>query len=134
MTKKELKRYFRIFDANLNRCREGLRVIEDSARFVLAKNSIYKSARNLRHKLDSVTRDIYPELLKQRDSVADSGRKIKEGKRNNLEAVLAANFRRAEESLRVLEEYSRIVKPQAGREIKNLRFAVYTIEKKLLQK
>jgi thiamine-phosphate pyrophosphorylase len=121
----------RLIDANLNRCREGLRVVEDTARFVLEKDKLYKEVRALRHRLDTLTRHIYPELLQQRDSVADAGRVIKEGRRENIGGVLAANFRRAEESLRVLEEYGRLIAPAAGPEIKKIRFAVYTLEKEV---
>lgn len=129
-----MKKYFRLFDANLNRCREGLRVIEDTARFVLKKEKVYMQIRSLRHTLDKLTRAVYPELLAHRDSVADAGRKIKEGGRSNLRSVLIANFRRAEESLRVLEEYGKLVSSSAGSKFKKVRFAVYTIEKQILTK
>ena len=36
------KKYLRLFDANANRCREGLRVIEDTARFVIGSEPLYK--------------------------------------------------------------------------------------------
>jgi thiamine-phosphate pyrophosphorylase len=124
----------RLIDANLNRCREGLRVIEDTARFVLGRDKEYIAVRKLRHRLDSVTRTIYPELLRQRDTKSDAGRTIAEGSRPGLEAVLAANFRRAEESLRVLEEYGKLIAPDAAPELKALRFAVYSLEKKFLGK
>jgi thiamine-phosphate pyrophosphorylase len=123
--------YFRIFDANLNRSREGIRVVEDTARFILKNEKAYKILRGLRHRLDKITRKIYPELLLKRDSAGDTGRKIKEPKRKNLYAVLAANFRRAEESLRVLEEYSKLVMPGSGPKFKEIRFKLYISEKKL---
>ncbi len=126
--------YYRVIDANLNRCREGLRVIEDTARFVLDLGAVYKKVRTLRHAVERLTRRMYPELLARRDAVADEGRTIPEGKREDLDAVLAANFRRAEESLRVLEEYSRLVQPELGCEFKSIRYAVYSLEKKLLAK
>ncbi len=126
------RKYFRLFDANLNRCREGLRVIEDTARFVLVRPAAYKKARALRHELDRLTRGIYPELLVRRDAVSDAGRGIKEGGRKNLRSVLAANFRRVEESLRVLEEYGKLVSPKAGAKFKKIRFSAYTLEKLVL--
>jgi thiamine-phosphate pyrophosphorylase len=124
-------RYYRVFDANLNRSREGLRVIEDTARFVLEDAQLYKQARSLRHRLDKATRKIYTVLLHERDAHADAGRVIKEGKRESINAVLSANFRRVEESMRVLEEYSRMVIPPAGAEFKAIRFATYILEKKV---
>ena len=129
----EDKKYLRLIDANLNRAREGLRVVEDTARFVLNRPEIYKNARGIRHKLDTATRSVYPELVAQRDSEKDSGRKIKEGKRPGLSAVVSANFRRVEESLRVLEEYSKLISPSAGAVFKKARFNAYILEKKLLK-
>lgn len=123
-----------MIDANLNRAREGLRVVEDTARFVLGEDGAYKKARGLRHRLDKLTREIYPALLAKRDSRRDAGRKIKEGKREDLGAVLAANFRRSQEAVRVLEEYSRLIAPGAGPALKEIRFAVYALEKKLVPK
>lgn len=126
------KRFLRLFDANLNRCREGLRVIEDTGRFVLLDKSVYIKARKLRHLLDRLTRPVYPELLEQRDAVKDSGRKIKEGKRESLQGILSANFRRAEEALRVLEEYGKYICPEAAPEFKASRYEIYSLEKKVL--
>ncbi|MCX5782457.1 MAG: thiamine-phosphate pyrophosphorylase [Elusimicrobia bacterium] len=126
------KKAYRLFDANLNRAKEGLRVIEDTARFIFDKQKLYKNIRSLRHKIDKLTRKIYPELVGERNSKADPGRKIKEGKRKNLEAILIANFKRVEESLRVLEEYSRLIYPSAGPGFKSARFSVYLLEKKVL--
>lgn len=126
------KKYLRLFDANLNRCREGLRVVEDTARFILDKDGIYIRARAVRHRLDVLTRRIYPELLNKRNSRNDPGRTIKEGERKSLKGVLSANFRRTEESLRVLEEYSRLLMPELGAELKKLRYKVYCLEKELL--
>ncbi len=126
------KKFLRLFDANVNRCREGLRVLEDSARFVMNKPALYKKLRSLRHSVDRLTRNIYPEMLAVRDSVSDSGRSMKENsKRSGLGAVLAANFRRVEESLRVLEEYGKIVCPDSAKEFKAIRYAAYTMEKKV---
>ncbi|MHB9156200.1 MAG: hypothetical protein ACYC5N_11035 [Endomicrobiales bacterium] len=125
-------KYLRIIDANLNRAREGLRVVEDTARFVLRSGRWYKRARAARHRLDTLTRPLYPVLLKQRDSRSDAGRTLPEGKRASLEAVLAANFRRVEESLRVLEEYSRLISPAAGPALKAMRFSIYILEKEFL--
>ena len=124
------KKCLRLFDANANRCREGLRVIEDTARFVIGSEPLYKKTRGLRHAADKLTRACYGELIGQRDSVKDSGRRIPEGKREDLKAVVHSNFKRVEESLRVLEEYSRLVCPEAGPGFKKIRFSVYTLEKR----
>jgi hypothetical protein len=126
------KNYLRLIDANLNRCREGMRVVEDTARFVRCDRAGYTEARRIRHQLDLLTRAVYPRLLAERESVQDAGRTLVEGKRESIAGVLAANFRRAEESLRVLEEYSRLIAPAAGPSFKELRYAAYVLEKKMV--
>ncbi len=129
------KVFLRVIDANLNRAREGLRVIEDTARFVTGSNNAFKEPRSMRHSLDKITRRIYPELLSQRDSFSDEGRTIKEAKkRKGLKALLSANFRRVEESLRVLEEYGKLVSPAAAPVFKKLRFRTYILEREFLVK
>ena len=78
---------------------------------------------------------MYPELLRQRDSGSDEGRTIKEEKkRKGIKALLGANFRRVEESLRVLEEYGKLVSPEATPVFKKLRFKIYMLEKGFLVK
>src|ERR1700690_3776408 len=65
---------WRLLDANANRAREGLRIIEDTARFVLDKPQAAKAFRVLRHGLDGLVRDHYKTLLSARDVAHDSGR------------------------------------------------------------
>jgi thiamine-phosphate pyrophosphorylase len=127
-----VKKYLRLFDANLNRAREGLRVIEDTARFVLINGKVFAEARAARHRLDKITRNIYPALLKERDSRSDKGRIVKESKRPGLKALLSANFRRVEEALRALEEYSKLVAPKAAPAFKEIRFKTYILEQEYI--
>jgi len=126
------KNLYRVIDANLNRAREGLRVIEDTSRFVLSRDDASENARNLRHRLDFITRKVYRQLLTERDTASDPGRKNRETKHKNVSALLGANFRRVEEALRVLEEYGRIISPLASAAIKSIRFKIYKLEKELL--
>ncbi|OGS19159.1 MAG: hypothetical protein A2219_06085 [Elusimicrobia bacterium RIFOXYA2_FULL_50_26] len=122
----------RLIDANVNRCREGLRVIEDTARFVLGNGTLYRRLRALRHSVDKATRRIYPQMIAHRNSVSDTGRALKECKRDNIRAVASANFRRVEESLRVLEEYGRLLIPGSRAVFKEIRYKVYNYEKQLI--
>ena len=46
-------------------------------------------------------------------------------------ALLAANFKRCEEALRVLEEYGRVMSPKSVKGAQALRFKVYQWERKL---
>src|SRR5882672_1935672 len=67
-------RVWRLLDANANRAREGLRVVEDTARFILALPKASSALRGLRHRLDQLIRRHYGMLLQHRDVENDSGR------------------------------------------------------------
>jgi thiamine-phosphate pyrophosphorylase len=123
-----------ILDVNLNRAREGLRVLEDTSRFLWKDQALFKIFRSLRHGLDKITRKAYPQLLASRDSVYDLGRRIPEQKKRDFQGLVAANCRRAEEALRVLEEYGKVLRPGAVQQFKRFRYRLYTAEKKALRK
>lgn len=126
-------RILRLLDANLNRCREGLRVLEDTARFAWDDEVLFQSFRKERHALDMITRKLYPELVSARNSAGDPGRAIPEKGRARFESVVAANLRRCEESLRVLEEYGKLFSAGAGGKFKRIRFKIYDLEKQALK-
>ncbi len=128
------KNFIRILDTNLNRCKEGLRVIEDTARFVLCDETLYKKIRKIRHLSSGYLSDIYDRMLSARESIKDAGRTANEASRHGLKNVLIANFKRAEESLRVLEEYSKIINFKTALQYKALRYKVYDLEKRMLLK
>ncbi len=128
------KKFIRILDTNINRCKEGLRVIEDTARFVFDDEQIYKKTRLIRHNATKYLQEHYKTMLSARDSIRDSGRKVSEQPRIKLESITAANFKRAQESLRVLEEYSKIIDFETALKFKALRYKVYTIEKTMMLK
>ena len=123
------KNFIRILDTNLNRTKEGLRVIEDSARFVFNNEQIYKQLRDIRHKATSFLEKQYEQLISERHSVKDVGRKVTEDKRIDLKNIIIANFKRVEESLRVLEEYSKLINFEIALNYKELRYSIYQIEK-----
>ncbi|MDR0956669.1 MAG: hypothetical protein LBL77_02250 [Endomicrobium sp.] len=123
----------RIIDANLNRCREGLRVIEDGVRFILNDKLLYEKIRNIRHNVDKILRSKYKELIKERNSVDDAGRQIPEVSVKELQEIIMANLKRSQESLRVLEEYSKVFIPEISAEFKKQRYEVYTLEKKIFK-
>jgi thiamine-phosphate pyrophosphorylase len=120
---------FRIIDANLNRCREGLRVIEDSLRFVLNDCIFYKKIRNIRHNVDKILRSKHGKLIAERDSIEDVGREVLEPSKRKMQEVVTANFKRAQESLRVLEEYSKNFVQEFSAEFKKQRYLLYVAEK-----
>ncbi len=127
------KGIYRILDVNLNRCREGLRVIEDIYRFEYSREDVYRRLRNIRHRLNKIFGRMYPQLLISRQSREDFGQRFKEKKRKNIEEILIANFKRIEESLRVLEEFVRLISKDVGKRLKTIRYALYDMEKRLLK-
>ncbi|MBK8871245.1 MAG: hypothetical protein KBG07_06940 [Elusimicrobia bacterium] len=134
MIKIDNEKISRVLDANLNRAREGLRVLEDTARFVWDDRALFSALRRARHGLDKATRSAYPRLVAGRESAKDMGRCMAEGKSRDWPGLVAANFRRVQEALRVLEEYGKVFAPTAAAQFKKNRFQIYLQEKKALQK
>jgi thiamine-phosphate pyrophosphorylase len=131
------KNIYRIIDANLNRAREGLRVVEEVARFIWEDEKLSKGLKNLRHKLTKISRESFDQrfLLQCRDSQSDLGARgmgFYEGKREDVQGIVQANLRRTEEALRVLEEFGKIIKKRSAEQFKKLRFKIYTLEKVIL--
>ncbi len=117
-----------ILDANLDRAREGLRVIEEWCRFGLENLTLTAQCKQLRQELAAWHHD---KFRLARNTVADVGTNlthINEEYRRDIGAVLGANFARVQESLRVLEEYGKIENPEMSRAIKQMRYQVYAIE------
>jgi thiamine-phosphate pyrophosphorylase len=122
---------FRVVDANLNRLKEGIRVIEDIARYVHNDKELATSLKNLRHLCRIEPLEA---LLASRDSVNDVLRPSMQSEMNrtDLRSILIANYKRAQESSRVLEELYKIVDPALSEQFKNIRYELYTLEKKNL--
>lgn len=122
----------RILDANLDRSREGLRIIEEWCRFGLNHSQLAQSCKEMRQELAQWhTAD----LRLARDTPADVGTSLshpREETRSSLENLLQANLCRVQEALRVLEEYGKLYNPLMGESFKQLRYQVYAIESQLL--
>ena len=127
------KNVLRIIDANLNRTKEGLRVVEDFLRFAVENEKLSSQIKILRHEVDRIGRNIYPKLVLSRDIQSDIFREKKESSKEDIKSVVVSNIKRAEESLRVLEEFSKIISANAGAKFKKIRFRVYDIEKELIK-
>lgn len=123
---------YRILDANLDRGREGLRILEEWCRFGINSAHWTEECKNLRQELASWHSD---EIRAARDTPGDLGTELshpQEETRSSLTHVLQANFCRVEEALRVLEEYSKIYQPEMGLACKKMRYRVYTLESGLI--
>jgi thiamine-phosphate pyrophosphorylase len=126
----------RILDAAANRAREALRVIEDYARFALDDAFLCREVKTLRHDLaeamDSAGR--LP-LLEARDTLADVGTKIgipSESNRDSSRHVVQVNLKRLQEALRSLEEFGKLIRPELGAALEQIRYRSYTLERALI--
>lgn len=123
--------YNRIIDANLNRLREGLRVIEDIMRYNFDHHEFASTLKSIRHKSKTAN---YISILKYRDSINDTLKNSTkdELKRNRLVDVVIANFKRTQESSRVLEEILKIEDIKSSENFKLIRYQLYELEKQIL--
>ncbi len=151
---------FRIIDANFNRAREALRVMEEYARFVLDDAALASEVKGLRHDLGrSITAfeergqqamqpgeteslgagaEISPgqsdPVIRHRDIVGDVGRNVTtpgEYERADLGHVAQAAGKRLSEALRALEEYGKTIRPDFAAAIESLRYRGYELERRI---
>ncbi len=124
---------FRILDAAANRTREGLRVLEDWARFALDDAHLTTCLKQLRHDLAVALAPVpWEQRLAARDTEADVGTAIHtsaEFARDSAAEVLIANFLRVQEGLRSLEEFGKVFDPAIGQAIGQLRYRAYTLHR-----
>lgn len=121
----------RILDANFDRAREGIRIIEEWCRFGLNHTELAAECKNIRQELG---RWQSPEIRAFRDTPGDPGTELshpQEETRASVTQVLTANFCRTQEALRVLEEYAKIENTEMAIACKHLRYRVYTLETNL---
>jgi len=121
----------RIVDVNLNRLTEALKVLEDVVRLGLEDRRLLARIRALRERVSRATRMLRRQVITSRQSESDPGRsdRFDRMKRRGLEDVLMANFKRAEEAARVLEEVLKIATPRLAARCKEVRFRLYDLEK-----
>lgn len=126
---------YRVIDANLNRAKEGLRVCEDLCRFVIEDIVQTKALKKVRHQLTACILALpMADLIQARDIVGDIGKGTlpSEAARVNISDIFYANAQRAKESLRVLEECTKVLKIDVSQSLKELRYQVYDIEKTII--
>lgn len=128
----------RIIDANINRTKEGLRVCEEITRFILNSRSLTAQFKNIRHKIDSLLKYLLTKasLLKKRQILTDVGRGnfADEMQRRNYQDIFFANIQRVQESLRVLEEFTKLTDIEIAASFKRIRYDIYEIEKKVIKR
>jgi thiamine-phosphate pyrophosphorylase len=128
----------RMLDANLNRAREGLRVVEDVARFALDDAATSREAKRIRHELAAAMTQLgVPDqaLLDARDTPGDVGIShsgASDQRRDQLSTLAHANAGRVAEALRVIEECCKLLgKSDVAHRVESLRYATYTLHQQV---
>lgn len=123
----------RLLDANLDRAREGLRVIEDWCRFGLDRDDLVARTKDLRQRLGLLHEDRFKQARHTAsDPAAGLGHPAQESRRTPSQ-VVAANCARVQEALRVLEEFARSEAPELARQAAAGRYALYDLELAVLR-
>jgi thiamine-phosphate pyrophosphorylase len=126
----------RILDANFNRAREAIRMLEDIARFSLNDADLASGFKTLRHDLTaSLETTDSLRMLAHRDTPHDVGTQLQtraEYQRESLHDIAAASAGRLSESLRAIEE---CLKGQAltdeAKRVEQARYAAYALDQRL---
>ncbi|MDR1270323.1 MAG: thiamine phosphate synthase [Planctomycetaceae bacterium] len=124
---------YRLLDAAANRGKEAVRVVEDFVRFILDNPVLTRQLKDFRHEFQDILNS-FPtrSRLVARNTEHDVGTVLEgnsEYQRDSADTVLATNFGRLQESLRSLEEFSKLVKPEISRRFERLRYQCYTLQK-----
>jgi thiamine-phosphate pyrophosphorylase len=128
-----MRDHLRLLDANGNRAAEGLRVLEDVARFLFDDAVLGGEAKRLRH----AVRNLIPGAAAGgRDTAGDVGTVLTapgEMERSGLMAVVRANAARVQEALRSAEEAGKLTGDGAvAAGLEQARYAAYRLESGLL--
>lgn len=125
----------RLVDANANRAREALRVIEDYARFVLNADPLCSTLKSIRHDLTQTLAGVLPHAILHRDTPGDVGTAIttpEEGQRDDLTDIVIAAGKRLGEALRAIEEGLKAVAPEQSPRVETLRYRFYDVEQRIV--
>jgi len=126
----------RMVDANANRAREALRVLEDYCRFALNDNALSAELKAIRHGMAGALAALGPAAILARDTTNDVGTTNKTQRelvRESLADVVLAAGKRLSEALRVMEECAKSADPAAARTLEGLRYRGYVIEQQLVR-
>lgn len=120
---------WRVLDVNANRAAEGLRTLEDLARLVHEDIRSSLMLKSLRHRLAQAVQGLdRKQRLGARSTESDAGignSTTTEITRWSAGQVLIAESERVGQSLRVLEEFSKLVDTASSEQFKQLRYQAY---------
>jgi len=120
----------RTLDATFQRLTEGLRTLEDPARFhlqnpVLAAHwqELRRRCGALRQQVESRVGSLTPHRDLCGDPILDAPGT---GAHNNLQGLIAANISRCRESARSIEELLRLIDTRLSNSMQEIRYAIYS--------
>ncbi|QNI85734.1 thiamine-phosphate pyrophosphorylase [Synechococcus sp. PROS-7-1] len=123
----------RLIDANLDRAREGLRVIEDWCRFGLDRQDLVVPLKDWRQQLGQLHDDAYRQARSTAtDAAAGLGHPAQDNRSDSV-AIVKANASRVQEALRVIEEFARTGDAVLARTAAAVRYALYDHEVRILE-
>ena len=125
-------RIYQIIDANLDRAREGLRVLEDWARFGLGEEEYVARIKNFRQILGKNHLDVYKQSRNHVDDKCKGLTHQEQMNRKTSEQIISTNSGRVQEALRVIEEFSRLHNHELSKIASKIRYEIYTLEVDLL--
>ena len=122
--------HLRTIDANINRFKEGIRVVEDILRYEY-NSHLAKELKNIRH----ITLPDYEKFIKYRDSKNDILKPSTKSEqiRTSIKDIIVSNLKRAQESARVLEESFKLYDIIISEKFKDARYKLYSLEKEILE-
>ena len=134
---------FRILDAAINRAGEGIRVVEDYLRMVIADAHLAQQLKTLRHDLTEAVAIIdSASRIAARDSEEDVGRQLQteseyhrdapDGDSTSASGLVQANLARTQQAIRSIEEFSKTINVEVAKKVEQLRYRTYTLEKAIL--
>jgi thiamine-phosphate pyrophosphorylase len=127
----------RIVDANFNRSREALRMMEEYCRFALNSGPLSGRVKQLRHELSAAIATLDAgTLIASRDTLGDVGvgQKVPaQHGRTALTHCFTAAAKRLTEALRVLAETTQPENRPLAATLERLRYDAYTLEKDIVQ-
>ena len=125
-------RIAQIIDANLDRAREGLRVLEDWARYGLGEVDIVKKLKDFRQTLGSLHLDYYKNARNYTKDRCNGLDHPEQFKRIHTENIISSNSSRIQEALRVLEEFTRNNNYELSKAASLIRYEIYNLEIEIL--
>ena len=132
ITQPEDSRISQIIDANLDRAREGLRVLEDWARFGLGKEDIVIRIKNFRQILGKNHLEIYKISRNHIEDQCKGLTHVEQTNRKSPSQIISSNSARVQEALRVIEEFARNHNNKLSKVASEIRYEIYSLEIELL--